>query len=169
MLKNKLRKKTKNKKAQITVVDFGLSIFIFTILVTVIVISLYNYHDRVAGRLEDEMIVASAVAVTDNFVKTSGYPNDWTIDDVKIIGLATRDRVLSQEKVDKFCQELEYDRARQIMGLMYHFHFSLSVPEAEFEPVQCGSEPIDANRIVTIRRAVVYQDEPALLQFTLWR
>ena len=151
------------KRAQLSPTDVLIAVFIFAILITFILVFWYNYNQKLIVKLEREVIFSQAIEITDNFVKTLGKPNNWDETNVEIIGLASSDRKISEEKVQKFCN-ISYDSARQLLtNLMYHFHFSIEEDECGIVP------PENATKIVTLERPVIYKNNTALLKFSLWR
>ncbi len=149
-------------KAQISTIDMIIAMFIFATLVTFVIMSWYNYNGKLLTRLEHEAIISKATEITDNFIKTPGMPTAWNRTNVEFIGLAYSDRKISEEKVQEFCN-ISYNEARNLLNLMYHFHFSIKETE-------CGIEPLEeAKKVVSITRPVIYKNETTMLKFSLWR
>lgn len=68
---------------------------------------------------EDEMEIMAERAL-DTLVRSPGLPENWEslkVDEVKMVGLAKRDRVLEEEKINKLMQmSQEYEHYMQVQG-----------------------------------------------------
>ena len=157
-----MTRKTKQKKAQVSTTDMLIAIIIFVTLVTFIILGWHNYNEMLLARLENEVAVSKAIEITDHFVKTPGIPTSWNRTNVELIGLASSDRKISEEKVQEFCN-ISYYEARQLLNLAYQFYFSI-------EETECGLAPSEkAKKVVSLTRPVIYRNESTLLKLSLWR
>jgi hypothetical protein len=162
----------KNKRGQITVFDMLIAVLLFSFLVTVVMLTWYTYNQRLLVKLEREEAISKAIEITDLFVRTSGLPSEWNSTNVILIGLATSDRKISEDKAREFCN-VSYDEARTIMNIPYHFYFYVSsyTPGVGWEKdVECGNQITeDTKKAVSFRRPVLYKDGLGTLGFILWR
>lgn len=156
----------KRSKAQIALTDLFVALFIFSILIIFITLTWNRYNLRLTGGLETEEMMIKAFQVTDVLVESSGSPSDWNSTNVETIGLASHDRILSTTKVNKFIN-LPLNQTKTIFKIKtYDFYFSLTPIGGEI--ITYGNIPAGKKHIVA-KRYVIYENGPAILQFTLWR
>ena len=89
-------------RAQIWSMDFIASITIFILMFSVVVFS-WNYINtqNTERSLFSDMQVLG-LDVSDIIVRIPGNPEDWNESNVQSIGLATRENVLNETKVEQF-------------------------------------------------------------------
>lgn len=163
--------KLDDKKAQVGILDMLASVFIFLILMTVVMIYWYDYNRTLLDRLEKENSMTIALAVTDNLIKNPGKPTDWNSSNVLVIGLASSDHELSEEKVQGFCN-MSYNQTRALLNIMHQFYFSVLTYESgswSKKEAECGLMPSENSTIINVARPVVYKNQLALMKFLLWR
>jgi hypothetical protein len=104
------------KRAQLLTIDFILSIAIFiSILLTLMTV--WGSVDTQIKDLEDRRDLQSlSVAITDSLVRSTGNPADWNSTNVKSIGLAETERVLSLRKI-KSMFSMDYFSVKSKMRL----------------------------------------------------
>ena len=161
-----------NEKAQVGIIDMLASVFIFMILMTVVMIYWYDYNRTLLDRLEKENSMTIALGVTDNLIKNPGKPTDWNSSNVLVIGLASSDRILSEEKVQSFCN-ISYNQTRALLNIMHQFYFSILTYQSgswSKKEIECGLIPsANATTVINVARPVVYKNQLALMKFYLWR
>lgn len=154
-----------SKKAQLAVIDMIIAVSIFTFLVISIIFIWSNYLTRLDAKVDLNRMQEKAFQITNNLVKTPGIPAAWNSTNVIHIGLATKDRVLSKDKVGNFT-DLPYSTARNLFNLEYDFYFNLSYLN-KTSIKEYGSIP--KNNIVNLQRTVLYENKNATMQFALWK
>ena len=157
-----------NKKAQIFVIDFFIALFIFSVLLISIMFSWNNYNSKINEKIEYDLLINKAFQISNSLVRSSGFPPGWTEENVQIIGLASEDRVLSQSKIDSFAEFPLNTTAKEFKTYDYTFYFILKDINGN-KIVDYGTNMTNAKKSATIRRYVVYNDEKATIEITLWR
>jgi hypothetical protein len=84
-----------------------------------------KYNLRFDERLEYEDMVTLALQISNGLVRTPGYPVNWNSTNVKIIGLAKEDRVLSTEKLSNFVSLTSNQMKTALNIPLYNFYFAL--------------------------------------------
>jgi len=89
-------------KAQANSVELLVGYFIFAMALTIAITLWTTTWDNVnkAEKLDDFETTATYIA--EKLVRTPGYPENWTPDNVITIGLANDPRILDNEKVEHF-------------------------------------------------------------------
>lgn len=155
------------KKGQISTTDLFVAIFVFLILLTTILVTWNVYSNRLNEGILYENLLLNAFYITDTLVKTQGQPDNWTLDDVRTIGLAFNDRNLSKSKVEQFVS-MDYNSTKEILNIeRYDFYFQIEDPNGANLIDPYGVIGVGEN-IVRISRVVVYDGGPAYVRFTLW-
>lgn len=157
----------KKSKAQLVMSDFliGVVILIFIIVISAPIWGRTVENIRIKEeRSEMENLVLS---ISDQMVKSPGMPSDWNRTNIKSIGLAEEDNVLDSMKVSNFTS-LGADKTKYLLGIEnYNFIFRLrNTNEIIF--VEYGSLPITASEVVIIRRIVLYENLPTMMEFGVW-
>jgi len=165
-----------NKKSQISTIDVLVAVFIFAVVFTIIMINWHNYSVKLTNKLEREVILSQAIEITDVLVKTQGAPTNWNRTNVELIGLASSDRKISEEKVQEFCN-ITYNTTKQIFGLLYDYDFHIESYSTDIfsegswsEEIMCGKAVgTDVRKVVSLRRSITYKNKTSALIFSLWR
>ena len=151
-------------------IDFMMALFIFIIvlgyLTTVWTMNLSTIENNYV--LDDMQRLA--FQATDLLIRTAGTPNNWEvmdIDDVNAIGLVERDRVIDEQKLNKFKNlGVEYGRVKELLQIAnYDFYFELQGVDDVNAGLPCMTE---AQKVV-VRRAVNYKGDEAIVIFTLYK
>src|SRR3989344_6068419 len=92
------------KKGQIMIMDLFMSFFVFILLISSVIFTWNAYTLRLNDKLDYEEMMTKAFHVSDLLIENPGVPSEWekSSSSVEVIGLATKDRVLSEEKVNAF-------------------------------------------------------------------
>ena len=160
----------KSEKGQATMIDFMMALFIFIIVIgyltTVWLINLSTIENNYV--LDDMQRLA--FQATDLLIRSEGLPSNWEvmdIDDVNRIGLAERDRVIDEQKLNSFKNlGAEYERVKQLLQIAnYDFHFELQGAD----DVNAGLPCMAAAQKAVVKRAVNYKGSEAIVTFTLYK
>jgi len=154
-------------KAQIAVTDFFIALFILGILLSFIILAWNTQERRFNEKLEYENMIVTAFQVTDVLVKTEGYPIGWNISNVRVIGLAGIDRIISGDKLALF-DNITYDSLRSKLGLL-PYHFELVMERLDGTPVYYKGSAFTGDKSVNIKRIVLFDGQEAVVRFNLWR
>ena len=161
-------------KAQIWSFDFAVSMVIF-ITALILVLSLWSYaNSQTNEQLRQEKLQDLILTVSDVLVRSEGSPENWTKDDVKIIGLASREKVLDPDKISEFMQ-IPYDTARQLLGTgSFNFHFQLShanetVMKLGGNDIAIGLSPANTSIVAPVERYVLFNGEIVKARMVLWQ
>ena len=148
-------------RAQIWSMDFIASITIFILMFSVVVFS-WNYINtqNTERSLFSDMQVLG-LDVSDIIVRIPGNPEDWNESNVQSIGLATRENVLNETKVEQFIS-MDYDTTRSLLGLSNkEFYFSVeylngTIVEYNGKNMTAGTYPINHTTSVPVYRTVLF-------------
>lgn len=154
------------RKAQIAVTDFFIALFIFVILLSFIMLTWNRYNLRLNERLEYEDMLTQALQVSNGLVKTSGYPVNWNSSNVKVIGLASTDRVLSSDKLARFNNMSDADLIDTFKIAPYYFMFQLK--NINGSAILAKGYAFSGDRSANIKRIVLYNGKEAIVEFSLW-
>ncbi len=157
-----------NRKAQLFTIDLILGIFIFLLTV----VAMFSMWDLYLGRFKKDVIYdenfIKALHITDNFVKTPGYPINWNSQNVEVIGLATENRNLLVDKV-KNLTSMSIDEAKKILNIEnQNFYFAIVLLNGSVIEKLGKKELTTHKNKIKIRRPVIYDGKEAMLEFELW-
>ena len=156
------------RKAQIASIDLFVALTIWAVLLLLIVLSWNLNNNDIIERLEFDSMASRAFQISDTLIKDRGFPSNWNSGNVSIIGFAAEDRILSQEKVSAFTN-LSYNASREIFKAYgENFYFALRNLTGE-NITSSGMQPAGSRRAVSVMRYVLYNNETAVMEFTLWK
>jgi len=158
-----------SKRGQFFSYDAMVAGLMFAILLTILYVYWSSLRATVFTQIDDMFRTALDVS---NVVLATGNPANWSIADVKQLGLASKlnSLELDSNKVTNFQfmarPEQNYDIVRSKIGAApYQFYITIdSIP-----PVEIGIPyPADARGKVSIMRPVVYNGNASNLTVTIW-
>ena len=125
----------------------------------------------ITGFEQQEIIQQQILAnqAAEVLIKSKGTPTDWEDDPIKmeVIGLATKQNVLSQQKLDAF-EALDYETAQEALKIkQYDFLFELKTGSLVNDKT-IGADISTAKDIFVLRRNVIYLGEDANVFFKLF-
>ena len=167
-----------NKKGQGVAIDFLFAILIFLLVLNASMALIDSSNTTALDKNLIGELQASASQAIDMLVRTEGVPKDWqdnnSIDETVLIGLAKRDRVLDNDKVNTFIEWAkdyngttgDYNKVKLLLLSGYDFHFKIGNLEA---PLQ-ESQPDIWNDMtaVKIKRIVNFNGEETIAEFTIY-
>lgn len=161
----------KQKKAQIAVSDMFIAFFIFSILLTALILiwgllneqlSIKTYYDNLAFKtfqISNSLVTSPGVTTNDG--------DKWNPDNVNTIGLANFDRTLSMDKVINFTNLSTQDIKRLFKtGESELSGFDFRITNLQGDQLVRYSDNITKDLYVTARRFVIYNDEKAIMELT---
>lgn len=151
------------KKAQINTLDFLIAVFIFSLVLIYAITSLNESAKNAISETDYKYMMITAIGISETLVKNNGIPSAWDKSNVELVGLASADRKISEQKVNEFCN-MTQDEIRIIFRIPYYIHFSVNGTKT----VACGISP-NGKKTVSIRRNVFYENKSAVLEVALWR
>lgn len=157
-------------KAQAVLIDFTMALFIFTIVSGYLgTIWAMNYFTMEKNYLMDDM-QRLCFQAADLLVSSKGVPVNWEtmpLDDANTIGLAASERVIDEQKLNRF-KNLggDYGKAKELLNMAnYDFYFELHGSD----DVNAGLQPMAEAYKVVVKRIVEYKGEEADVTFTLYK
>ncbi len=108
---------TKNKKAQVWTTDFSLSLLVFVIAIVLFGRAITNLSSSTGENIDD--LVSEGRLVTDSLT-SEGYPSNWTVANVKRVGLMGQGKLLENDKLQNMLN-MTYQDAREILGTKYDY------------------------------------------------
>jgi hypothetical protein len=128
---------------------------------------------RMDSAMLSQSMESEAYMLSDMLVKSCGSPPDWhkrPLDaNVSSVGLADRDRVLSEGKFEAV-EAADYQLLRDMFGLgPMQWHIMLRSPEGR-ELGRAGRPPAGdmADMAYSSSRIVAYRNQTAVLELTIW-
>ena len=174
-----------NKKGQGVAIDFLFAVMIFLLILNASMILINSNNEIAVDKNLIGGLQSSASQAIDTLVRTEGMPTDWqnkSMGEVTSIGLAKRDRVLDNDKVNTFVtwakdysdETGDYNKVKILLLSGYDFHFKIvnssgaTLKEApnQNKPINPGSW--DNMTAVRIKRIVNFNGEEAIAEFTIY-
>ncbi len=155
-------------KGQIAFTDLFIALFIATILIFATMSTWDIYKKRLVERTSYDDILTYGFQITDTLVKSPGKPGNWNETNVEVIGLSNNNLNVSSEKLNNLLK-LDYNNAKYIFNIeRYDFYFEITDINNNNLTVPFGLIPTGED-IVKLNRYIIYENEEAILQFTLWK
>lgn len=158
--------------------DFVGSIVVFGIILAVFLSSWNTVLDHYTGSGNAGPMRKQAQHTTSFLVATGGFPEDWeSSGDVDIVGFATEDNVLNEEKLKEF-NSFSYDKQADLLqvgdfNLTIRNKSSSEVLEIDGQKMAFGRSYSGADTVVPIERNVLVNDSGNLvdskLEYVVWR
>lgn len=111
-------------KAQSWSIDLALSVLIFISLISIFLFNFNNFTNDAANQRSLSSMQDQSLEVTETLIRTKGFPNDWNITTVKSVGLANRQNVLNNSKIEEFLA-VDYNLSRSRMGIWNYEYFTI--------------------------------------------
>lgn len=158
-----------HKKAQIIVTDLFVAVAIFILLMSIVVIGWSRYTRKLDNKISYEEMQIKTFQTTNLLTKNQGKPTGWEKNpgSVEILGLASRDRILSAAKVNGFAN-LSYENATKFLNIrIYDFYFQIK--DFENNTLTSAGKIPAGDYSVGLKRYVIYENEKAIFEFILWK
>ena len=152
-------------KGQIIMNDLFIALSLFLVVIVFTVLLFNNYSVHLNEEIETNDMLITAFQISDVLVSNSGYPSKWeeNISSTKNIGLATKDRIISKDKLNNFTN-LDYDTSRGLLKLYYDFYINLK--DLDNNTIASYGY-INGEKVVNVKREVFYEGEEAILEFAV--
>ena len=171
----KVRNTQRNKRGQVWTVDFilGLMLFLFTIIVVIKILFSIAVPDTY------EPVYRDAIYLSDKLLST-GYPQNWTTNNVVIPGIANQNRI-DVSRLSKYSQ-IDYLESKTLMHLTSDYIFFFRNSTSIINTGQCiygYNLSVDGNcnplittvkydNIMHIDRIVIYNSTPMIMTLYVW-
>ena len=154
------------KKSQLATFDMILSLSIFVIVFGFLIMFFRTNTKNLELNQEYYILEKNANFIAETLVKNTGYPPNWqdNVASPDIIGLSSRDRVISQNKFNSFLN-MNYSNAKDIFNIPYEYYFQLSYANGTLIGKSGNQENL--TKVVAVKRIVYYENESAILLFEL--
>ncbi|MDO8538145.1 MAG: hypothetical protein Q7S21_04625 [archaeon] len=175
MIKKKSNHSTPHmQKGQATLIDIIFASMIFLLLFGALV-SFFssNYLTTQKQQLQSDL-ESKAFETADQLIRFEGLPSNWeelsSIDDINIFGIASRDRVIDENKLARLSSLAltDYNKLKQKLNIG-QYDFILDLTRADSILVSVGINPASNATTVVVRRVVYYRGEEANVSFTLYK
>ena len=155
-------------KAQAVMSDMFLATLVFVILLTALMFTKSNYEQRLEGNLRQEELMAEAFQAAQILVSTPGIPENWETGQANatLLGLADRDRVLSDAKVEAFFN-IDYPVSKEILRLD-NFNLTLKQLDGTVRKTTAVIETDEVANAVRVERRVIYNGSITLFVLDVW-
>ncbi|HLD15782.1 MAG TPA: hypothetical protein VJB94_04370 [Candidatus Nanoarchaeia archaeon] len=156
------------KKAQAIITDLLVAVSIGIVLLISINLSWDYYTLKLSDDVTYSDMFIRASETSEVLVSTQGYPKNWNSNNVILAGLADYDRKISESKLSNFAA-LNNSAIKDMFKVnLYNFTFEMKYKINDSNITSIG-EAGNANVSVNSRRLVIYRNEPAIVNFIVWK
>lgn len=156
------------KRAQIWSIDLVIAVMIFTIGIVFFFVYALNYGQDAQSELEGLQYDAVHLAET---LKTTGYPINWSANDVIIPGIIDNGQV-NESKLAELAAltDANYDRTRTLFATRYHWYLNFSQPMIiqNITRSTIGQTSTNPANVFRVQRITVYRNKPVVMNIYLW-
>ena len=173
------------KRGQAIALDLLFAVLIFLLLLNSGLLFLGSSNSTVEGKGLLDDLEARAIQSLDMLVRTAGKPDDWqlkSIGDVTFLGLAKRDRVLDEAKVERFRGWIQtygssdYNRVKSLLLIGYDYYFKMtdssgSILQVKGNNIESGvpaGSSWDKMKAINLKRVVNFRGEAAIVEFAIY-
>ena len=173
-------------RGQAAVTDLFIAISVFIILITITTLTWNLYNIRLTSRFDYDEMMLKGFQVSDLLVKSKGVPADWHItynttypnprtspNDINppaVLGLSDNERILSNERVDAF-KDISDANPQIIKDALrinlYNYYFVIR-NQTGVPILNTGLFP-SGKYAVNLARVVLYNDQPVIMEFAIWK
>ncbi len=158
-----------SKKSQLAIMDAIMAISVFVLLIMSVVFIWNDYSVRLGEKININRMQIKAFQITNSLIKTAGVPTAWEVNSTNVehIGLATKDRSLSKEKVNAFIN-LSYNKTREVFNINMEYDFYFRLKDLKNNTINItGLSP--RNTIINLQKPVLYENKESIMEFALWK
>ncbi len=163
-----------NKKAQVVAMDLTLAVAVFAVI-SVLMITLWSiYQNRLQDNINNGQILNVAFTFSDYLISNPGKPTNWNSSNVIGIGLASQDRFISESKLNNL-SNISYNKTKSLFQInMYNYDYYLLLSNYNLtNPTIYYAyglpAPNNAKKVIKLRRYVIYNNDTATFEVTLWK
>lgn len=158
-------------KGQIITTEFML---VATILVVLLIASLSFWFigsSRFQENVDRTEIQLTALDVSDQLVKSGGFPEDWNehTSTTVSLGLVVYERDLDQSKVETFMNNLTYSEIKDYLAIE-NLEILVTIYSLDGQTLyQTGSYPDNPETVANVRRAAVLGTDIVHVDVMIWQ
>lgn len=160
-------------------IDFLFAVMLFLLLLNASLVLIEGGSKNAADKGLLNELNAKAVLAADRLVRSEGEPSDWQdngIEGATAIGLAKRDRVLDQAKVERLAEwaqsysSADYNRVKQLLLVGYDYYFRLgdSGGATLYETGKPSPGRIAEMSAINVRRIANLNGGEVVVEFTIY-
>jgi hypothetical protein len=167
--------------------ELVLALLVFFTALSIVLLAWNNIQRDFFSRENARFMEESAVNAAELLLRTSGSPDNWSLNDVRLVGLANESRILSKRKVLDFLELMDaenstvcsdganYECNRHLIGLGA-YDFSINFTDVQGNALfindtilYAGLAPNDSSNHLTVARAAIFQDDIVRVYLTVWK
>jgi len=157
------------KKSQVWYTDFMIGIFIFSIIVVIF----YTYAHSAE---QDPKVIITDLSVDAKSISgslvTEGYPSNWTLDNVVVIGLTDGKQRIVPSKLSMFA-DMDYYQTKTKLRTNYEYYFYLEYMNGTRIDIDgkdsLGLDPNSSSNLMSLSRIMVYDSKLVNMVVQLWQ
>ena len=166
------------RRGQAAITDLFIAVAIFVVLIAITTLIWNLYNVRLDSRLDYDTMLLRGYHITEGFIRSPGYPEDWETwatpaQTTQLFGLAHDDHIISPAKIERFVElsdpaQPSYIALKETMKIsLYNYYFVLKA-ENNVPVYSAGNHP-SGKFTVNLARYVVYNGQPHILEFAIWK
>lgn len=155
-------------RGQVFTLDYVIAVGIFVLVYAACIYAWNSVAYKTLEEFEATEMENTAVRACWQLTRTPGSPADWEADPstALALGLAPKDRVLSQEKFNQL-SVIEYEKLKNYLGVGgFDFNLRVTYINGSFAG-EVGKIPA-SDKLVSVRRIAVMGNETVFLDFRVW-
>ncbi len=133
--------KSRRRKGQVLLEDFIMSLVIFGVIFSATFFAYYSIQQSRAWKIETTYLWERAMNTLDYLITSPGVPENWNATNVRKIGLAVSDHVVSADKILEM-KKMNYTTLQTIMGVGV-YNFFLVAESTNGTVITVNSTPLD--------------------------
>lgn len=151
-------------RAQTFSFEFFIALTIFLIGFSVLIV-FWNYANiQIHEKKSSEELISVALSLSQIFF-VEGYPKQWSLENVKVIGLASENRI-NQTKLE-LLGSAGYETTRNKLKIDSDFYFRIHNQTQEF--YFFGKLPRQDSTVVKINRLGILNSTPVIIEVVVWK
>jgi len=161
----------RTKKAQVFSLDVVISLIIFMFLVTICFYLWNRTYDKSSYFSEQNLMKERLFQITDLMIRTPGYPENWTEENVRLIGLSSKDHILQLSKLNQLLSMNITQIKDKLRIRDYNFLLNITTTNNSF--VLGSLWNINSSMVLAQSRIILLNDsnklERGVLKLYLWK
>ena len=162
---------TAPSRGQLSGIDMMFGVFLFMIVIAVISIEWTDSFNYAKNVQMTRTTTDLAISLSNQLVSFEGEPQDWNATTVKVIGLAIRQNLLSQGKINTLAA-MNITAIKDLLGVSdYHLLIRIFKADLGGDNVALFGEtlPGNASSASVIDSYAALNNEVVIVRVTLWR
>ena len=162
----------KSRRAQTVFLDLFFAVGFFLLLIGLVLITSINLKYKSEQNMIKDDLEREAILISDMLVQGPGYPSSWESNRsvVETFGLAGIDHQIQFSKLLAFKRitDSDYNKSKQILGIENE-DFFVQMRYKNGTILATTGNLMPQGHVVNMKRAVVYNNNEALLVLAIWR